>query len=136
MTRESQLLQAISNLRFLGYVSVHDSFPEYISLNRNMRLEVLEIVDPCSCRAAGSTIWAPKNNAASTNNIVKYRKIDDEESNSSKSITLNKTTASIVLIGSLLVMAMSLFSSSITSKFDQSNQMSPSSLSSIAQTKF
>ena len=40
------VLQAVSNLHFLGYISVYDSLPHYVSLSKDMRKEVLQIVDP------------------------------------------------------------------------------------------
>src|SRR5439155_18018072 len=41
---EDNLLQAVSNLHFLGYIAVYDSLPQHISLTKEMRKEVLKIV--------------------------------------------------------------------------------------------
>lgn len=40
------VLQAISKLHFLGYVSVYDTPTQYISLCKDTRIEVLKIVNP------------------------------------------------------------------------------------------
>ena len=38
--------KSVSNLHFLGYISVYDSVTHYISLSKDMRKEVLQIVNP------------------------------------------------------------------------------------------
>ena len=43
---ENNVLQAVSNLHFLGYIAVYDSLPQHISLTKEMRKEVLKIVTP------------------------------------------------------------------------------------------
>ena len=40
------VLQAISKLHFLGYISVYDTPVQYISLSKDTRKEVLKIVNP------------------------------------------------------------------------------------------
>ncbi|MGC1928624.1 MAG: hypothetical protein WA667_06585 [Candidatus Nitrosopolaris sp.] len=43
---EDNVLQAISKLHFLGYISVYDTLTQYISLSKDTRKEVLKIVNP------------------------------------------------------------------------------------------
>lgn len=40
------VLQAVSNLHFLGYISVYDSLPHYISLSKDMRKEYYKLLIP------------------------------------------------------------------------------------------
>src|SRR5437660_1597246 len=42
---EDNVLQAVSNLHFLGYISVYDPLPQHISLTKDMRKEGLKNVD-------------------------------------------------------------------------------------------
>ena len=128
---ENNVLQAVSKLHLLGYVSVHDSLPEYISLNKNTKKEVLRIVDPSVCNAAPSTGQVSKEIAANTNNKLEHRIKGRDESSRYKPIAITRTTASVILVASIIIMTMSSLGSSMTSSFDQSNQVSYSSSNKI-----
>ena len=118
------VLQAVSNLRSLGYVSLHDSLPQHISLNKKMKKEVLRIVDPFACIASPSTGQISNEITANTSNNQKDRIKGKEGSSRSEPIAITRITPSMILIGSIIVMTMSLFGSSMTSRFDQSSHIS------------
>jgi hypothetical protein len=123
---EDYVLQAVSNLQFLGYVSVYGSLREYILLNKNVKKEVLRIVDPCAFSASLSIKKASKKITADTNITLEDR-IRSDRSRSKQPIAITGTTLSLLLIGSIIVMTYSLFGYSYTSNLGQGNRISYSS---------
>lgn len=124
---EDYVLQAVSNLQFRGYVSVYGSLHEYISLNKNLKKEVLRIVDPCSFGASLPIKRASKKVTGNSDITFEDRTKSDDDKSTSKPIAITSTTVSLLLIGSIIVMTFSLFSYSYTSNLGQSNQISYSS---------
>jgi len=129
---EDYVLQAVSNLQFLGYVSIYGSLREFISLNKNVKKEVLRIVDPCAFRASLSIKKASKTNA----NIAPEDQIkSDDGRRRSKPIAITSTTVSLLLIGSIIIMTLSLSSFPFTNNLGQSKQISFSPVHSTTTNK-
>jgi hypothetical protein len=93
---EDNVLQAVSNLHFLGYISIYDSFPQHISLTKDMRKEVLKIVDPIPNTDRQTKQYFSKG----------VKKVDEIKNNmtiNSRPIVVTRTTAlALILIGSVI----------------------------------
>jgi hypothetical protein len=93
---EDNVLQAVSNLHFLGYVSVYDSFPQHISLTKDMKKEVLKIVNPIANTDRQTKQYFSKG----------VKKVDEIKNNmtiNSRPVVVTRTTAlAVVLIGSVI----------------------------------
>jgi hypothetical protein len=93
---EDNVLQAVSNLHFLGYISVYDSFPQHISLTKDMRKEVLKIVNPIPNTDRQTKQYFSKG----------VKKVDEIKNNmtiNSRPAVVTRTTAlAVILIGSVI----------------------------------
>jgi hypothetical protein len=96
-------LQAVSNLHFLGYISVYDSLPHYISLSKDMRKKVLQIVDP-NLNTDSQTKQYPSNEENVNSKVVKNaNEIKNNKTINSKPVAIPRTIAfAIILIGSVI----------------------------------
>ena len=89
---EDNVLQAVSNLHFLGYISVYDSLPQHISLTKDMRKEVLKIVNP-----------NPNKDSQRKQYFSNVDEIKNNRSIASRPVVVTRTIAlAVILIGSVI----------------------------------
>ncbi|HET7147221.1 MAG TPA: hypothetical protein VFI73_01870 [Candidatus Nitrosopolaris sp.] len=104
------VLQAVSNLHFLGYISVYDSLRHYISLSKDRRKEVLQIVNPNLNKDPQKTERYSSNEKIVNSKVVKNA--DEIKKNMTikpRPGAITRTFAlAIVLIGSVIVTGASL----------------------------
>jgi hypothetical protein len=103
------VLQAVTNLHFLGYISVYDSLPHCISLSKDMRKEVLQIVNPTLNMDSQTKQYSSKEKILNPNVVKNAGEIKNNKTINSKPVAITRTIAlAIVLIGSLIATAASL----------------------------
>jgi len=100
---EDRVLRAVSNLHFLGYISVYDSLPQHISLTKDMRKEVLEIVSPILNKDSQTKQYLANKKIVNSNEVSNANEIKNNRPIKSSPIVMLSTIAlALVLIGSIL----------------------------------
>jgi hypothetical protein len=100
------VLQAVSNLHFLGYISVYDSLPHYVSLSKDMRKEVLQIVDPDLNKDSQTKRYSSSEKIVNSKGV---KNADEIKTINSKPVAITRTIAlAIILIGSVIATGASL----------------------------
>jgi hypothetical protein len=103
------VLQAVSNLHFLGYISVYDSLPHYISLSKDMRKEVLQIVDPNLNKDSQARQYSSNEKIVNTKVVENANEIKNNKTINSKPVAIARTIAfAMILIGSVIATGTSL----------------------------
>jgi hypothetical protein len=103
------VLQAVSNLHFLGYISVYDSLPHYISLSKDMRKEVLQIVDPNLNNDSQTKQYSSNEKVVNSKIVENANEIKNNKTINSKPVAIARTIAfAMILIGSVIVTGASL----------------------------
>ncbi|MRN41135.1 MAG: hypothetical protein FIO02_08850 [Nitrosopumilales archaeon] len=103
------VLQAVSNLHFLGYISVYDSLPHYISLSKDMRKEVLQIVDPNLNKDSQTKQYSSNEKIVNSKVVENANEIKNNKTINSKPVAITRTIAfAIILIGSVIATGASL----------------------------
>ena len=103
------VLQAVSNLHFLGYISVYDSLPHYISLSKDMRKEVLQIVDPNLNKDSQTKQYSCNEKIVNSKVVENANEIKNNKTINSKPVAITRTIAfAIILIGSVIATGASL----------------------------
>jgi len=103
------VLQAVSNLHFLGYISVYDSLPHYISLSKDMRKEVLQIVNPKLNKDSQTKQYSSNEKIVNSKVVQNAIEIKNNKSINSKPVAITRTIAlAIILIGSVIATGASL----------------------------
>jgi len=127
---EANVLEAVSNLYSLGYITVSDSlFPRSVSLNKSMRLEALRIVDPSRVKeqqslrdCSGQESVSPGTSEGSI--------ADNEKAKTPKLLVVTKAFAlAFIVLGSTLVAGNTLFH-----YLPAGNNQNPTDLSSYHQS--
>ncbi len=103
------VLQAVSNLHFLGYISVYDSLPHYISLSKDMRKEVLQIVDPNLNKDSQTKQYSSNEKVVNSKVVENASEIKNNKTINSKPVAITRTIAfAIILTGSVIATGASL----------------------------
>lgn len=103
------VLQAVSNLHFLGYISVYDSLPHYISLSKDMRKEVLQIVNPNLNKDSQTKQYSSNEKIVNSKVVKNAIEIKNNKTINSKPVAITRTIAlAIILIGSVIATGASL----------------------------
>lgn len=103
------VLQAVSNLQFLGYISIYDSLPHYVSLSKEMRKEVLQIVDPNLNKDSQTKRYSSGEKIVNSKVVKNADEIKNNKTINSKPVAITRTIAlAIILIGSVIVTGASL----------------------------
>ena len=103
------VLQPVSNLHFLGYISVYDSLPHYISLSKDMRKEVLQIVDPNLNNDSQTKQYSSNEKVVNSKIVENANEIKNNKTINSKPVAIARTIAfAMILIGSVIVTGASL----------------------------
>jgi hypothetical protein len=103
------VLQAVSNLHFLGYISVYDSLPHYISLSKDMRKEVLQIVNPNLNKDSQTKQYSSNEKIVNSRVVKNADEIKNNKTINLKPVAITRTTAlAIILIGSVIATGASL----------------------------
>ena len=106
------VLQAVSNLHFLGYISVYDSLPHYVSLSKDMRKEVLQIVDPDLNKDSQTKRYSSSEKIVNSKGV---KNADEIKTINSKPVAITRTIAlAIILIGSVIATGASLLVYTLT----------------------
>jgi hypothetical protein len=97
---EDYVLQAVSNLQFLGYIAMYDSFPQHISLTKNMRKEVLNIVNPNLNKDSHTKQYLSNRKIVNSNGVTNSDEIKNNRTISSRPVVVSRTIAlAVILIG-------------------------------------
>src|SRR5207302_2576901 len=100
---EDNVLQAVSNLHFLGYISVYDSLPQHISLTKDMRKEVLKIVNPNPNTDRQTKQYFSNEKIVNSKGVKKVDEIKNNMTINSRPVVVTRTTAlAVILIGSVI----------------------------------
>ena len=100
---ENNVLQAVSNLHFLGYIAVYDSLPQHISLTKEMRKEVLKIVTPNLNEASQIKQFLSNRKIVNSNGVTNADEIKNNRTISSRPVVVTRTIAlAVILIGSVI----------------------------------
>ena len=100
---EDYVLRAVSNLHFLGYISVYDSLPQHISLTKDMRKEVLKIVNPNFNENCQSKQYLSNKTVVNSNGVTKPDEITNNKTTNSRPAVVTRTIAlAVILIGSVI----------------------------------
>ena len=100
---ENNVLQAVSNLHFLGYIAVYDSLPQHISLTKEMRKEVLKIVTPDLNEASQTKQFLSNRKIVNSNGVTNADEIKNNRTINSRPVYVTRTIAlAIILIGSVI----------------------------------
>jgi len=103
------VLQAVSNLHFLGYISVYDSLPHYVSLSKDMRKEVLQIVDPDLNKDSQTKRYSFSEKIVNSKGVKNVDEIKNDKTINSKPVAITRTIAlALILIGSVIATGASL----------------------------
>jgi hypothetical protein len=100
---EDNVLQAVSNLHFLGYISVYDSLPKHISLTKDMRKEVLKIVNPNPNRDSQTRQYFSNEKIVNSKGVKNVDEINDRTINSRPVVVTRTIALAVILIGSVIV---------------------------------
>lgn len=101
---ENNVLQAVSNLHFLGYIAVYDSLPQHISLTKDMRKEVLKIVAPNLSKGSQTKQFLSNRKIANSNGVTNADEIKNNRTINSRPVVVSRTIAlAVILIGSVIV---------------------------------
>ena len=100
---ENNVLQAVSNLHFLGYIAVYDSLPQHISLTKEMRKEVLKIVTPNLNKPTQTKQYLSNTKIVNSNRVTNADEIKNNRTISSRPVVVTRTIAlAVILIGSVI----------------------------------
>ena len=100
---ENNVLQAVSNLHFLGYIAVYDSLPQHISLTKEMRKEVLKIVTTNLNEASQTKQFLSNRKIVNSKGVTNADEIKNNRTISSRPVYVTRTIAlAIILIGSVI----------------------------------
>jgi len=100
---EDNVLQAVSNLHFLGYISVYDSLPQHISLTKDMRKEVLKIVNPNPNKDSQTKQYFSNEKIVNSKGVKNVDEIKNNRSIASRPVVVTRTIAlAVILIGSVI----------------------------------
>lgn len=100
---ENNVLQAVSNLHFLGYIAVYDSLPQHISLTKEMRKEVLKIVTPNLNEASQIKQFLSNRKIVNSKGVTNADEIKNNRTISSRPVVVTRTIAlAVILIGSVI----------------------------------
>ena len=100
---ENNVLQAVSNLHFLGYIAVYDSLPQHISLTKDMRKEVLKIVTPNLNKPTQTKQYLSNTKIVNSNRVTNADEIKNNRTISSRPVVVTRTIAlAVILIGSVI----------------------------------
>jgi hypothetical protein len=99
---EDNVLQAVSNLHFLGYISVYDSLPQHISLTKDMRKEVLKIVNPNPNRDSQTRQYFSNEKIVNSKGVKNVDEINDRTINSRPVVVTRTIALAVILIGSVI----------------------------------
>ncbi len=100
---ENNVLQAVSNLHFLGYIAVYDSLPQHISLTKEMRKEVLKIVTTNLNEASQTKQFLSNRKIVNSNGVTNADEIKNNRTISSRPVVVTRTIAlAVILIGSVI----------------------------------
>jgi hypothetical protein len=100
---EDNVLQAVSNLHFLGYISVYDSLPQHISLTKDMRKEVLRIVNPILNKDSQTKQYFSNKKIVNSNGVTNAGEMKNNMTINSKPVVATRTIAlAVILIGSVI----------------------------------
>jgi hypothetical protein len=100
---EYNVLQAVSNLHFLGYISVYDSLPQHISLTKDMRKEVLKIVTPNLNKGSQTKQYPANKKLAYSNGVTNADEIKNNRTIKSRPVVVTRSIAlAVLIIGSVI----------------------------------
>lgn len=100
---ENNVLQAVSNLHFLGYISVYDSLPQHISLTKDMRKEVLRIVTPNLNKSSQTKQYLSNKKIVYSNRVTIADEIKNDRTIKSRPVVVTRSLAlAVLLIGSVI----------------------------------
>ena len=99
---EDNVLQAVSNLHFLGYISVYDSLPQHISLTKDMRKEVLKIVNPNLNKDTQTKQYYANKKIVNSKGVKNVDEINDRTINSRPVVATRTIALAVILIGSVI----------------------------------
>jgi hypothetical protein len=99
---EDNVLQAVSNLHFLGYISVYDSLPQHISITKDMRKEVLKIVNPNPNRDSQTKQYFSNEKIVNSKGVKNVDEINNRTINSRPVVVTRTIALAVILIGSVI----------------------------------
>jgi hypothetical protein len=100
---EYYVLRAVSNLHFLGYISVYDFLPQHISLIKDMRKEVLKIVNPKLNENSQAKQYHSNKTVVNSNGVTNPDEIKNNKTTNSRPVVVTRSIAlAVILIGSVL----------------------------------
>jgi hypothetical protein len=101
---EGYVLQAVSNLHFLGYIAMYDSLPQHISLTKDMRKEVLKIVNPNLNNDSQTKQYLSNRKIVNPNGATKADEIKNNRTINSRPVVVTRTIAlAVIVISSVIV---------------------------------